>query len=157
MSDPDADDALLVAGLLERHTAQQLAQELIKRCACTFKHWLPSELELPEFECEYHRTRREAAAEGDQLREKLVDLLSGVALAVHGGPLENGLWSFHDLPELVAQQRKALQQVMQVLGPDAPKADEFGLDQHGAMSGMAAEIENALAAVRTAGIEYKAR
>lgn len=37
---------------------------------------------------------------------RLSKRLEDVANALHGGPLENGLWSFHDLPELAAQLLK---------------------------------------------------
>jgi hypothetical protein len=36
-----------------------------------------------------------------QLRERLNEILD--ANALHGGRKENGLWSFHDLPELAAK------------------------------------------------------
>ena len=42
------------------------------------------------------------------LRERLAKLLTGVAEGVHGGPLKDGLWSFHDLPSLATIMRAQL-------------------------------------------------
>jgi hypothetical protein len=42
-------------------------------------------------------------AEASVHAERQAELLHGIAVAIHGGPLENGLWSWHDLPELVQQ------------------------------------------------------
>jgi len=50
------DDAILIDGMLARSTARELAEELVQRCGCAFKH------DRPERECEYHRERREAMA-----------------------------------------------------------------------------------------------
>jgi hypothetical protein len=44
--------------------------------------------------------------ENQQLRDRLSDLLNATANALHGGPKENGLWSFHDLPDLAAALKK---------------------------------------------------
>jgi hypothetical protein len=43
---------------------------------------------------------KEDLDEEQALRERLGDILHRTANALHGGPKENGLWSFHDLPEL---------------------------------------------------------
>lgn len=43
------------------------------------------------------------------LNERLGDLLTQTANALHGGPLENGMWSFHDLPELATELRTKLE------------------------------------------------
>ena len=40
------------------------------------------------------------------LNERLSDILHRTANALHGGPKENGLWSFHDLPDLAAALKK---------------------------------------------------
>ncbi len=40
--------------------------------------------------------------EEDQLRSRLTELLTGTANALHNGPKENGLWSWHDLPQLAS-------------------------------------------------------
>ena len=37
---------------------------------------------------------------------RLSKRLEDVANVLHGGPMENGLWSFHDLPELAEQLLK---------------------------------------------------
>lgn len=50
---------------------------------------------------EVERLRGDLDEEG-ALRGRMDDLLSRTAIALHGGPLENGLWSWHDLPELAA-------------------------------------------------------
>jgi hypothetical protein len=44
--------------------------------------------------------------ENQQLRDRLSDLLNATANALHDGPKENGLWSFHDLPDLAAALKK---------------------------------------------------
>jgi hypothetical protein len=36
------------------------------------------------------------------------DILHRTANALHGGPLPDGLWSWHDLPELAAKPRAAV-------------------------------------------------
>jgi hypothetical protein len=41
--------------------------------------------------------------EEERLRTRLAQLLTGTANALHNGPMENGLWSWHDLPELAAE------------------------------------------------------
>jgi hypothetical protein len=43
---------------------------------------------------------REEEETSDNVRKRQSDLLRGVANALHGGPLEDGWWSHHDLPEL---------------------------------------------------------
>jgi hypothetical protein len=40
------------------------------------------------------------------LCNRLSDLLEKTANALHGGPLENGYWSFHDLPELATKLKE---------------------------------------------------
>lgn len=49
--------------------------------------------------------------ENQQLRDRLSDLLNDIANALHGGPKENGLWSFHDLPELAT---KAMERIAEL-------------------------------------------
>jgi hypothetical protein len=49
---------------------------------------------------------REDLEEYDNLNKKIADLITNTANALHGKPLENGLHSWHDLPELVEQLRK---------------------------------------------------
>jgi hypothetical protein len=39
-------------------------------------------------------------AEIEQLLEQMREILNRTANALHGGPLEMGMWSWHDLPEL---------------------------------------------------------
>jgi len=43
--------------------------------------------------------------EEQALRERLGQILHDTSNALHGGPKENGLWSFHDLPELAMALR----------------------------------------------------
>lgn len=45
---------------------------------------------------------REELKDTNTLAERLSDLLHKTANALHGGPRKNGLWSFHDLPEIAA-------------------------------------------------------
>jgi hypothetical protein len=44
-------------------------------------------------------------AESDALRDKMTVILRNTADALHGGPLDDGYWSWHDLPELATQLR----------------------------------------------------
>jgi hypothetical protein len=41
-----------------------------------------------------------------RLRERLADILTRTADALHGGPLPDGWWSWHDLPKLVERLRR---------------------------------------------------
>ena len=45
------------------------------------------------------------------LNERLSDILNDTANSLHGGPKENGLWSFHDLHELAA---KAMERIAEL-------------------------------------------
>ena len=45
------------------------------------------------------------AEEVAQLQNRLSSILTRTAIALHGGPLEMGLWSWGDLPELAAALR----------------------------------------------------
>lgn len=42
---------------------------------------------------------RDELSEDEVLRNRMSDILHATANALHGGPLENGLWSWHDLPD----------------------------------------------------------
>jgi hypothetical protein len=42
----------------------------------------------------------------ETLNKRLAQLLDETATALHGGPMENGMWSFHDLPELATALKK---------------------------------------------------
>ena len=44
-------------------------------------------------------------AESMEWEDRLATLLKDTANALHGGPLANGLWSWHDLPVLAAAER----------------------------------------------------
>lgn len=44
----------------------------------------------------------------ESLCNRLSTLLDETANSIHGGRKENGLWSFHDLPELAAKQNKRI-------------------------------------------------
>jgi len=48
-------------------------------------------------------------AESDDLRNRMSQILRDTADALHGGPLEDGLWSWHDLPALATQQHATIQ------------------------------------------------
>jgi hypothetical protein len=43
--------------------------------------------------------------ESEKIRDRMSAILRQVADALHGGPLEDGYWSWHDLPELAAALR----------------------------------------------------
>jgi hypothetical protein len=64
--------------------------------------------ELNDINCHIAALERELAEakereeEGDAVCKKLSDLLARVAIALKGEPPDMTLWSFHDLPELVA-------------------------------------------------------
>lgn len=52
MTTPKDDNEILIAGMLSRSTARELAEALVTRCACTFNGTkLVSE-------CEFHRQRQ---------------------------------------------------------------------------------------------------
>ncbi len=50
-----------------------------------------------------YKKKIEELEDNESLRENLSKLLDATANALHGGRKENGLWSFHDLPELAAK------------------------------------------------------
>ncbi len=54
----------------------------------------------------YVQQLRTEAEEEQAIRARMAELLSGVANALHGGPLENGCWSWHDLPDLAKKLRE---------------------------------------------------
>jgi len=49
-------------------------------------------------------TMRTELMESEKLRDRMSAILRQVADALHGGPLEDGYWSWHDLPELATKQ-----------------------------------------------------
>jgi len=51
------DDEVIINGLVDRLTARQLAEELVRRCGCAFDHRLPDDAP-PAYECGYHRELR---------------------------------------------------------------------------------------------------
>jgi hypothetical protein len=54
-------------------------------------------------------------AESDALRDRMSEILRGTANALHNGPLENGYWSWHDLPELAdGLQSKLTAQLLEI-------------------------------------------
>jgi hypothetical protein len=55
------------------------------------------------------RALKQELKENQDLRERMTKILNETANALHGGPLKNGLWSWHDLAELAATQRRALE------------------------------------------------
>lgn len=52
------DDRVVIRDLVQRFTARDLAEELLRRCGCTFDPRLPDGAP-PVFECDYHRQLRE--------------------------------------------------------------------------------------------------
>lgn len=57
------------------------------------------------------RHLEEDLKEEEDLRERIGRILENTANALHGGPLENGWWSTHDLPELAETMRNQLQKI----------------------------------------------
>jgi len=51
----------------------------------------------------------EELADADRLRDKMSGILRATAYALHGGELEDGLLSWHDLPTLAERLRAALE------------------------------------------------
>jgi len=47
----------------------------------------------------------------ENMSRNLSDILDKVANALHGGRKENGLWSFHDLPELAEKAMKRIKEL----------------------------------------------
>ena len=77
---------------------------------------------------------RKEDEENDALREKMSGILHRIALAVHGDPPELTRWSWHDLPELVAdlvKDNKLLRAHIQVAS-----------DWHGELSVFAAQADD---------------
>ena len=56
-------------------------------------------LQLREFREEYE--------DQDRVMDRMRDLLVRTANALHGGPMPNGSWSWHDLPELATALRES--------------------------------------------------
>jgi len=56
----------------------------------------------------------------DNLRSQMTIILHSVAVALHGEPLENGLWSWHDLPERAAAERALADQLAEALAKSWP-------------------------------------
>lgn len=81
-----------------------------------------------------------------ELIRRLSGLLNGVCNALKGKPQPAVLYSWHDLPEVAQAQRKALQNIMQILGPSRPTCE-----------GCAVEIDMAVAELKKVGIEYQRR
>jgi hypothetical protein len=84
-----------------------------------------------------------------RLIERLSNLLHEICIALKGKPPEGVMYSWHDLPELVRTNRKALQNIMQILGPEPADCEEC--------RGCAAEIDMALSELKKVGIEYQRR
>ena len=56
----DEDDQLVIERLVASNTAQQLAEELVRRCACTWDLIIERlDGAPPILECDYHRGLRE--------------------------------------------------------------------------------------------------
>lgn len=58
-----------------------------------------------------HIDERWGPSDEDIVRMRMSDILHRTANAVHGGPLENGWWSWHDLPELADGLYQAVKRV----------------------------------------------
>lgn len=80
-------------------------------CAkCGTSVYVPDGLEFNEDDMCWTCLAQELEEE-QQLRERLSDILHRTANALHGGAKENGLWSFHDLPELATELRKRVDDI----------------------------------------------
>ena len=62
----------------------------------------------------------------NRVLSKQSDILRRTANALHGGPLENGYWSHHDLPELVEQLREDLREATARVKSAMIEADHHG-------------------------------
>jgi len=60
------------------------------------------------------RLRREAD-EADELRKRMSDILHRTANALHGGPLKDGYWSWHDLPAIADRLSRELAEARTLL------------------------------------------
>jgi hypothetical protein len=85
-----------------------------------------------------------------KLIKRLSDLLHEICLALKGKPPDGVMYSWHDLPELARANRKALQNIMQILGPEPADCSDC-------CQGCSAEIDLALAELKEVGIEYQRR
>ena len=75
----------------------------------------PSEREWTDEEKESFYSTKQELSDTEDLATRLSAILEATANALHGGPKENGLWSFHDLPELAAALRKDLETALNIL------------------------------------------
>jgi len=60
---------------------------------------------------------KESLEDDTALRNRMSDILRRTANALHGGPLDNGYWSWHNLPELAQTLHDELEE-MQFLYSD---------------------------------------
>lgn len=81
------------------------------------------------------------------LREKLAKLLEDTAIALKGPEPPNTLWGWDDLPAIATEQRRVMQQIMQVIGPEAVCH----------CAGCAWETNETIRLLRSVGIEYQMR
>ena len=71
-----------------------------RECArCNQSVWVPDCYEFEEGDMCMSCTKEELDS-SRKLNEMLGKLLHDTANVLHGGPKENGLWSYHDVPEL---------------------------------------------------------
>jgi hypothetical protein len=71
--------------------------------------------------------------ETEALRDKMRDILNRTAVALHGGPLEMGQWSWHDLPELAERAVAYKRSLLLTGGGDGPvvvKLDDKAVFSH---------------------------
>jgi hypothetical protein len=82
-------------------------------------------------------------AEEQALREKLSRILRETANALHGEPMRDGLWSWHDLADLATRQHRAVQVGADMLTDDVvSRAEEGGVSCLRSLQGI---LRNALA------------
>lgn len=65
--------------------------------------------------------------ECNERTDRMASILSKTANALHGGPLETGLWSWHDLPELATKQRAALENLRRLISSLAKGGISYGV------------------------------
>jgi len=70
------------------------------------------------------RAKDREMQESDQLRDRMSLILRQTADALHGGPLADGYWSWHDLPELVDDLQTELIMVRSEMAAMRQRCDE---------------------------------
>lgn len=81
----------------------------MSECAnCNVSVYVPDGYEFEEGDMCMSCTKQELDSSW-KLVDRLGKLLHDTANVLHGGPMENGLWSYHDIPELTAKLKESLE------------------------------------------------